>query len=482
MTADGVLADTVLVDTVLADTVLADTLLAERYRLIEPVGHGGMGQVWRGEDVRLGRPVAVKLIISVRGDAAGAADEVWREARDSARLVHPNVVGVYDVGVDRGRLFIVMEWVAGHDLATVLRRHGPFPAAQVAWIGSQTARALAAAHAAGLVHRDVKPANLLLTRTDAPRSDPPGDGVVKLADFGIAVPADPGTADAGRIEPGPLIGTSAYISPEQVMGRPAGPASDMYALGCALYELLIGRPPFTGHDPVQVMRRHLAHEPAPPSRLRPGVPSRLERLIMRLLTKDAAGRPADARKIARTLDSIARHAPADGEHVAVEHAAGRPVPTSHLTRPHRPPAAPGDEAAPAEEEAAPVEWAAPEMQAPPPAGRPKRVSRRSTAALAVAAAVTVAAALVFAASAGSLDGHAPPPAEHPVPAAKPTPSMHPVSRRPPPDATVGSVRKTKPKRERPGRAGDNGPGKAKDKDKDKTGGKGTGKGDGHGQG
>jgi serine/threonine-protein kinase len=196
-----------------------------------------------------------------------------------------------------------MEWVAGHDLATLLHRHGPFSPVQVAWVGAQTARALAAAHAARIVHRDVKPANLLFARGDgASASMAGGDGLVKLADFGIAVPVE--SPQGGGPEAGPLLGTAAYVSPEQVMGRPAGPASDLYALGCTLYELLIGEPPFSGDDPLRVMRLHLTQEPAPPGRLRADVPARLERLVSRLLTKDESARPADAREVAEALESI----------------------------------------------------------------------------------------------------------------------------------------------------------------------------------
>jgi eukaryotic-like serine/threonine-protein kinase len=336
------------------DAAATAALLAGRYRLIEPVGRGGMAEVWRGEDVRLGRQVAVKLIIKVRGGATiaadDAADEVRREARDAARLVHPNVVGVYDVGVDGGRLFIVMEWVAGRDLATVLFRHGPFPALEVAWIGAQTARALAAAHEAGIVHRDVKPANLILTRGSATRPGTAGDGVVKLADFGIATRAGSTARDA--LDTGPLVGTTAYVAPEQVLGHPASPASDLYGLGCALYELLVGRPPFTGDDPVQVVRRHLAHDPTPPSRLRADVPAPLERLIMRLLTKDAASRPADAPEVAQALESMIATHRAAGVHPAIAaawtrpHREARPTPTAHLPAPPAPPAAPHVERAP----------------------------------------------------------------------------------------------------------------------------------------
>lgn len=264
-------------------------MLAGRYQLIEPVGHGGMAEVWRAEDLSLGRPVAVKILTSPVSAGDEAVQDAWREAREAARLVHPNVVGVYDVGIDDGRPFLVMEWVAGRDLAAVLGEQGPPPAVQVAAIGAQTARALAAAHAVGVVHRDVKPGNLLVS----------ADGTVKLADFGTATLAG-GVAGA-------LVGTGAYVAPEQALGGPAGAASDLYALGCVLYELLIGHPPFISDDPAVLLRSHVEAEPVPPGQLRRDVPAVLEQAILHLLVKNPAERPYDAGQVAEVLQSISNH-------------------------------------------------------------------------------------------------------------------------------------------------------------------------------
>ncbi|MFI0446737.1 protein kinase [Actinomadura sp. 6N118] len=254
-----------------------EQVLAGRYRLIEQVGRGGTAEVWRATDQQLGRPVAVKIV-----EMPG---QVWHEARHSAGLVHPNVVEMLDAGGEDGRLFMVMEWVAGCDLAVALREGEMFPPRRVAEVGAQAARALEATHAQGIVHRDVKPGNLLLA----------DDGTVKLADFGIAV-----TADRPRTRSGPLIGTSLYVSPEQIRGQEAGPASDLYALGCVLYELSAGRPPFVAPDTEELLRQHVEDDPIPLQ-----TEGELDRVIMALLAKDPAKRPPSAGNVANALETLA---------------------------------------------------------------------------------------------------------------------------------------------------------------------------------
>jgi serine/threonine protein kinase len=327
--------------------VVEAALLAGRYRLIEPIGRGGMAEVWRAEDVALDRPVAIKLRTVPGPAAGGTAAGVWQEARDAAQLVHPNVVGIYDVAADGDRLFLVMELIEGRDLAALLAEHGPLPYARVAQIGAQAARALAATHAAGVVHRDVKPGNLLVTP----------DGTVKLTDFGIAGPtaaANNGAAvddvamdtnagepaadaaDANRAVLGlgsdQLLGTSAYVAPERVAGFAAGPASDLYSLGCVLYELLVGHPPFPSDDPEQAVRRHLLDEPEPPGRVRPGIPAELEQTVLRLLAKEPADRPEDAERVALVLQAVteepAHPSPPEIE-AAAESAITARVPPTH---------------------------------------------------------------------------------------------------------------------------------------------------------
>ncbi|WP_081842352.1 serine/threonine-protein kinase [Actinomadura welshii] len=273
-------------------------LLAGRYRLIEPIGRGGMAEVWCAEDMSLGRRVAVKLLdpaspaVATRDESVGTVGErVWREARGAARLVHPNVVQVYDVAADGDRVFLVMELVTGQDLAAMLDVRGPFPPGQTAGLGAQAARALAAAHTAGVVHGDVKPANLLLS----------DDGVLKLTDFGIARPLHvPATEEAA----GKVVGTAGYLAPEVALGQPPGEASDLYALGCVLYELSTGQPPFTADTFVSVLHRHLHDTPVPPGRLRPEVPPNLEQVILRLLAKHPERRTSDAARVAEVLELI----------------------------------------------------------------------------------------------------------------------------------------------------------------------------------
>ena len=267
-------------------------VFADRYRLIEWIGRGGFADVWRAEDITLGRPVAVKVWTSPASADDGTAARVWQEAREAARLVHPRIARVYDIGADGEHLFLVTELVAGHDLTSALAQDGPLPIARVARIGAQAARILAAAHAQGFVHGGLKPGDVLLT----------ADDTVKLTDFGTA--ASPDTT-------GPAVGSgarsyAAYTSPEQAVGLQAGPASDLYALGCVLYELLVGHPPFTdaGDDPDGMLRPHVEDEPVRPGSLRPDIPAELEHAVLRMLAKNPADRPADADRIAEVLQAV----------------------------------------------------------------------------------------------------------------------------------------------------------------------------------
>ncbi|MGH3343951.1 MAG: protein kinase domain-containing protein [Carbonactinosporaceae bacterium] len=271
--------------------------LAGRYRLLESLGRGGMGEVWRAEDLALTRPVAVKLMLPAGAADAGLVERFHREARAAARLSHPNLVTLYDFGAAGGAPFLVMELVHGRSLADVLREQGPLPPDRVAGIGAQVARALATAHAAGVVHRDVKPANLLLTDS----------GMVKVTDFGIARFVD--AAVTALTQTGAVFGTGPYLSPEQALGRPAEAASDLYSLGCVLYELLVGHPPFTAQNAATLLYHHVHDQPLPPSQLRADVPAGLEQLILGLLAKEPGERPGSgatqAAEIAEALQSLA---------------------------------------------------------------------------------------------------------------------------------------------------------------------------------
>jgi serine/threonine protein kinase len=257
--------------------------VAGRYEVERTLGGGGMAVVYLARDGELGRSVALKVLAENLADDAELRQRFVREARLAARLSHPNVVRVYDAGEEDGRPFIVMECVEGESLAELLRREGPLDPDRVAKLGVQACAGLEEAHRAGLVHRDVKPANLLLTK----------DGILKVADFGIAH-AVGGTRVT---EVGTVLGTAAYLSPEQALGERVTPASDLYSLGTCLYELLAGEPP-DGHETLgELFSRR---ESGPPPRLK-GVPPELESAIMRCLERDPSDRPASAADLARLL-------------------------------------------------------------------------------------------------------------------------------------------------------------------------------------
>ncbi|GEC10098.1 hypothetical protein SSP24_77530 [Streptomyces spinoverrucosus] len=253
-------------------------LIAGRYRLRDAIGRGAMGEVWRGFDETLGRPVAVKLLLP-QGSDPTAASRFRLEAQTAGRLSHPHVVGVLDFGEYEGRLFLVMELVDGDSLARVLAASGPLPAERVARIAAEAAAGLGAAHRPGIIHRDIKPANLLL---DA-------DGALKIGDFGIArFLDDPGAALTAA---GQIVGTSLYLAPERALGRTAGPASDVYSLGCVLYQLLTGRPPFQADAALAVLHQHLDAAPVPPRQLGADLPPAFESYLLGLLAKEPEDRP-----------------------------------------------------------------------------------------------------------------------------------------------------------------------------------------------
>jgi eukaryotic-like serine/threonine-protein kinase len=259
----------------------ASYVLADRYRLDDRIATGGMGEVWRGVDLVLGRPVAVKLL---RDDYAQHPETLERfraEARHTAAVSHPGIARMYDYGEPRPGQppFLVMELVDGVPLTELLAR-GPLDPARIMDLVAQTAAGLYAAHAVGLVHRDIKPGNLLVSP----------DGTVKITDFGIAYAA--GSAPLTRT--GALIGTPAYLAPERVTGASAGPASDLYSLGIVAYECLTGAQPFTG-TPMEVA---LSHQYQPMPALPPAVPLPVAALVTELTARDPAVRPADAGEVA----------------------------------------------------------------------------------------------------------------------------------------------------------------------------------------
>ncbi|MHA4816607.1 WD40 repeat domain-containing serine/threonine protein kinase [Streptomyces aculeolatus] len=269
---------------------LGGVTLAGRYELRELLGRGGMGEVWLGRDSSLPRrDVAVKVLPSLAGGRG--VRRFQREAAVLAGLQHPGITVVYDAGEHDGFLFIVMELLHGQDLARLLAGHGgALPVARAVDVARQTAVALEAVHGCGVVHRDLKPGNLFVQ---------PGDRV-KICDFGIARPADASTV---LTVSGAVLGTPRYMSPEQWSGTEVDTRADLYALGCVLYELLTGRPPFTGATVYALMRQHLEQPPPPLRELRPGLPGDLSDLVLALLAKDPVGRP-DAQALARQLAGL----------------------------------------------------------------------------------------------------------------------------------------------------------------------------------
>lgn len=253
-------------------------LVADRYRLDAAIGRGGMGEVWRATDEVLGRPVAVKLLLGDGSDPSAAA-RFRLEAQTAARLGHPHVVAVFDFGSWDGRFFLVMELVEGDSLAQLLEAGHLLGAERAAVVAAQAAAGLAAAHQQGIVHRDIKPGNLMLDAT----------GSVKIGDFGIARFVD--DPAAGLTMTGQIVGTSLYLAPERALGRTAGPASDVYALGCVLYQLLTGRPPFQGDSATALLYQHIDSAPVPPSHLGVDVPSAFEGYLLGLLAKQPEDRP-----------------------------------------------------------------------------------------------------------------------------------------------------------------------------------------------
>ncbi|MFF9408402.1 protein kinase [Streptomyces anandii] len=253
-------------------------LVADRYRLHAVIGRGGMGEVWRGLDEVLGRPVAVKLLLNDGADASAEA-RFRLEAQTSARLHHPHVVGTLDFGTWQDRWFLVMELVEGDSLAGELAAGGPLTSERLAQVAQQAAEGLAAAHARGIVHRDIKPGNLLGDR----------DGTVRIGDFGIARFVD--DPSAGLTTTGQIVGTGLYLAPERAIGTPASSASDLYSLGCVLYELAVGRPPFEADTATALLYQHVDAPPVPPSRRGAALPPAFEAYLLTMLAKQPGERP-----------------------------------------------------------------------------------------------------------------------------------------------------------------------------------------------
>ena len=262
-----------------------------RYAVIERVGVGGMAEVYRARDELLGREVAVKVLSERLSTDRSFVERFRREAQAAANLNHPNIVSLYDYGSDGATNFIVMEYIDGKSLGELIQQEAPLLPERAAEIAGDVAKALERAHGAGLVHRDIKPNNIMLTST----------GQTKVTDFGI-VRALGGETDQQMTQTGMVIGTAAYLSPEQAQGNAVDARSDVYSLGCVLYEMLTGTTPFTGDTPLAVAYKHVREAPDPPSSLNPDVPADLDAIAMKSLAKNPDNRYTSATEMREDLE------------------------------------------------------------------------------------------------------------------------------------------------------------------------------------
>lgn len=345
-------------------------LFAGRYRIIRRLGQGGMARVFLASDESLHREVAIKVLADRHADDPHFIERFQREARAAARLNHPNIVQVYDQS-QGGMAFIVQEYVEGETLKDLIRRESPLDPRRAISIALQILAALRIAHQQGVIHRDVKPQNILIQP----------DGKLKVADFGIASAG----GDAEMTEAGSIVGTAQYLAPEQARGLAVGPPADLYAVGIVLYEMLSGRVPFEGDTAVNVAMRHVQEPPEPLSDRNPLVPADLESVVMRALAKDPRQRYQSADEMGIELDRVRQGLPVSDETAVIGAA----------TLAMRPPLEP----TPAETIVAPP--LQPRETPPPPRGNPNR--RRLWVLLAVIALALVAGGAVFAFTRGGSD-------------------------------------------------------------------------------
>ncbi len=265
------------------------TVIANRYTVGDRLGSGGMADVYLAHDAELGRNVALKVLHRQFSDDPGFVDRFRREAQSAAGLQHPNVVSVFDRGDWDGTSWIAMEYLPGTTLKEVVRQQAPLDPARATRIALQVSQAVAFAHRTGVIHRDIKPQNVMIGPDDR----------ATVTDFGIARAGAAGVTEAGSV-----LGTAHYISPEQAQGHDAGPQADVYSIGIVLYEMLTGRVPFDAETPVAIAMQQVTAEPQPPSATTPGIPTDLEALTLQCLAKDPAARPAGADELVVRLDTI----------------------------------------------------------------------------------------------------------------------------------------------------------------------------------
>ncbi len=306
------------------------TIFAGRYRLERKLGSGGMADVWLAEDQELGRKVAIKMLHERYANDVQFVERFRREATHAAGLSHPNVVSIYDRGEAEGSYYIVMEYVEGRTLKELIIARGPCPVTVAVSYVRQVLAALRYAHRNGIVHRDIKPHNVLVDH----------EGRVKVADFGIARAGSSQMTEAGSI-----IGTAQYLSPEQARGAPVDESSDLYSTGIVLYELLTGKVPFTGETPVEIAMKHLSQVPEAPSTIRHEIPRDLDLVVLRALAKEPAERYRTAKEMDRDLELVGRGEAVgpETEEAATMVLRGETTAATAVAPPGRPPSYGGDE-------------------------------------------------------------------------------------------------------------------------------------------
>jgi eukaryotic-like serine/threonine-protein kinase len=296
-------------------------VLGDRYLLQNRIGSGGMATIYRARDLQMDREVAVKVLREAYSTDPKFVTRFQREARAASALKHPNIVQVYDYGQTNGNYYIVMELIEGTDLRSYLSSHDVLDVDRAIIIAHDIALGLGAAHRRGIVHRDVKPQNVLIGI----------DGSIKLTDFGIvSVYKD---ANAERLTTsGMTLGTVQYFAPEQAQGEIVSPAADVYALGIVMYEMLTGHPPFDGNSPVVVAMQHIQDQPVPPCQFNPSIPAALEEIILRCLEKAPGARFPDGSQLARALEMLGDAKISETASMTPGHV---PIPTTSTQNPSR---------------------------------------------------------------------------------------------------------------------------------------------------